>query len=537
MRRYFIALWCFIILYCNSCISMNIEKPKLVVLLVVDQMRPDLLTRFDELYKGGFKWLIDNGIWFSNTHHEHSYTATGPGHTAIGYGQYPGKIGVIGNSFYDRDLKKNVNCVEDPKAKVVGAYEGKARSTSRYDFEGLGDWLKSSYTNSKVISIAGKDRAACLLGGKNPDLPIYYNKSGSFISSDYYVDRLPKWLIDFNQNLNIEFYKDSIWDKSLKDSHYKKYSREDNYFGESDDYLNALYSPVFPIGFDRDTDPKSSIMGRPWFEREILEISKLAIEEEKLGFDLDPDLLCIGFSAMDWMIHDYGPFSQEVMDACLKLDQYLGDFINYVDDKVGLDNVLFVLTADHGGLPLPEYVNEKGGKAGRINGSHFQEALQWVDEECEERLGDKFYHRDGANFFLDMEKMKKEDINPDIVYSIVNQYITNVEGIDKIAIKDSILNDKSDNKINIRLKNMIHPHKTPEIFPIVTPGYLYRSPYGTSHGSPYDYDTHVPLIFSRKQFRSKIEKTNQATVDIAPTIAKYLGIEIPSYCDGIPIDL
>ena len=537
MRRYFIALWCFIILYCNSCISMNIDRPKLVVLLVVDQMRPDLLTRFDELYKGGFKWLIDNGIWFSNTHHEHSYTATGPGHTAIGYGQYPGKIGVIGNSFYDRDLKKNVNCVEDPKAKVVGAYEGKARSTSRYDFEGLGDWLKSSYTNSKVISIAGKDRAACLLGGKNPDLPIYYNKSGSFISSDYYVDRLPKWLNDFNQNLNIEFYKDSIWEKSLKNSTYKKYSREDNYFGESDDYLNALYSPVFPIGFDRDTDPKSSIMGRPWFEREILEISKLAIEEEKLGFDLDPDLLCIGFSAMDWMIHDYGPFSQEVMDACLKLDQYLGDFINYVDDKVGLDNVLFVLTADHGGLPLPEYVNEKGGKAGRINGSHFQEALQWVDEECEERLGDKFYHRDGANFFLDREKMKKEDINPDIVYSIVNQYITSVEGIDKIAIKDSILNDKSDNKINIRLKNMIHPHKTPEIFPIVTPGYLYRSPYGTSHGSPYDYDTHVPLIFSRKQFRSKIEKTNQATVNIAPTIAKYLGIEIPSYCDGIPIDL
>ena len=131
MHRFLIPLYCSIILFFSSCISLNIEKPKLVVLLVVDQMRPDLLTRFDDLYKGGFKWLIDNGVWFTNTHHEHSYTDTGPGHTAIGYGQHPGKIGVIGNSFYDRDLKKNVNCVEDPKAKVVGAIEGKAWSPSR----------------------------------------------------------------------------------------------------------------------------------------------------------------------------------------------------------------------------------------------------------------------------------------------------------------------------------------------------------------------------------------------------------------------
>ncbi|MEL1236248.1 MAG: alkaline phosphatase family protein, partial [Candidatus Neomarinimicrobiota bacterium] len=118
------------------------KPPRLIILLVVDQMRPDLLTRFDDLYRGGFRWLMDNGIWFTDAHHEHSYTATGPGHTAIGFGQYPGKVGVIGNSFYDRNLKKNVNCVEDPKAKIIGSNRGIARSSVRIDANGLGDWIK-----------------------------------------------------------------------------------------------------------------------------------------------------------------------------------------------------------------------------------------------------------------------------------------------------------------------------------------------------------------------------------------------------------
>ena len=152
MKKIFSGLCCIIILNCFSCNTGKLEDPKLVILLVVDQMRPDLLTRFDDLYSGGFRWLIDNGIWFTDTHHEHSYTATGPGHTAIGFGQHPGKIGVIGNSFYDRDLKKNVNCVEDPKAKVIGSVHGKARSFSRYNSKGLGDWIKEQYPISKVIS-------------------------------------------------------------------------------------------------------------------------------------------------------------------------------------------------------------------------------------------------------------------------------------------------------------------------------------------------------------------------------------------------
>ena len=237
------------------------------------------------------------------------------------------------------------------------------------------------------------------------------------------------------------------------------------------------------------------------------------------------------------MIHDYGPHSQEVMDACIKLDRYMGNFMEFVDKTLGLENVMFVLTADHGGLPLPEYLVEKGGSGGRINQKHLAEAIEWIDEECEERFGKKLYHREGANYFLDHERLKKANLRPDHIYEIVKKYLTNVVGVERVVIKDDILKSKDKDKITLRLKNMIHIEKTPEIFPIVTPGFLYRNPYGTSHGSPYDYDTHVPLIFARSHFKSQEDTSPRATVDIAPTIAKYLDVNIPEYCDGSPIDL
>ena len=518
-----------------SC-SSKPQQPKLVITLVVDQFRPDLLTRFDDLYTGGFRWLIDHGIWFTNTHHEHSYTATGPGHFAIGSGQYPGPVGVIGNSFYDRDLKKKVNCVEDTTAKVVGADKGKARSYSRYNTTGLGDWVKATYPKSKVISLGGKDRTAVFLGGKNPDLALYFNYAGSFISSDYYVDSLPDWADEFNASINAESYKDSLWTKSLSDDVYLKYAREDFYHGELDDYLTEEYSPVFPIGIDPKEDPKEFLMARPWFEREILKLAQSAITNEKLGQDKSPDLLFIGFSAMDWMIHDFGPHSQEIMDAFIKLDKYLGNFIEFVDKVVGLDQVEFVLTGDHGGLPLPEYVVEQGGTGGRINREHLKEAFEWIDEEIEERFGKDLYVRSGGNYFLNLEKMKKANINPKKIYNVVDKYLPKVEGIERIIYKEDILKSTASDKITTRLKHMIHSHKTPEIFPIVTPGYLYKNPYGTGHGSPYDYDTHVPLIFARDHFQSKTMNEAHATVDIAPTIAKIIGVKIPEFCDGKPIE-
>ena len=537
MKKILLGLVCAAALNHMSCTTLAPRSPSLVVMLVVDQMRPDLLTRFDHLYEGGFRWLIDHGISFNDAHHEHSYTVTGPGHAAIAFGQHPGKIGLIGNSYYDRIKKKNVNCVEDPYAKVIGATQGKARSMRQYDTKGLGDWIKEKNPDSKVISLGGKDRTACILGGKDPDLAIYYNKKGKFISSDYYVDELPFWLSDFNEKLDIGSYKDSLWERSLPEKVYLDHARIDHYEGEVDDYDNSVYSPVFPIGVNPQTDPSSVFMDRPWLEREIIKIAKMAIDNESLGRQGAPDLLAIGFSAMDGMAHNYGPFSQEIMDAYIKLDRYLGDLIEHINDGVGLENVVFVLTADHGGLPLPEYVVENGGKGGRINPKHIAEALTWVDEECEEVFGKKLYHRDGGNYFLDMARIKKANIRPEQIYEIIDGYLTKVDGIERMAIKQDILNGRDTSNINQRIKNMLHSENTPDIFPIVAYGYISSYPHGTTHGSPYDYDTNVPVIVAREEFKGRENPSRIATVDIAPTIAKYLGIDIPDYCDGKEFEL
>ena len=536
MIKYFlILLFSFVI---SSCSNSNKKAPKLVITIVVDQMRPDLLSRFEKIYNGGFNWLINHGKWYTNTHHEHSYTATGPGHGAIGFGQYPGKIGILGNSFYDKKLNKKVNCVEDPYAKVVGAEKGLARSFQRYKTFGLGDWLQDKFPSSKVISIGGKDRAACILGGKNPSLPLYYNRAGHFITSSYYMDVLPKWVENFNDSLDLFKYKDSIWSKSLDEKLYIDYSRKDFFSGESDNYKNKSYSPIFPISFDDNDDVMSSIMGFPWFEREVLGLAERAIIKEKLGQKEKPDLLFVGLSAMDWIIHDYGPFSQEVMDACIKVDRYLMNFIDNVDSIVGLENVLFVLTADHGGLPLPEYLTENGGNGGRINGDHLREALEWIDQESEELYGANLYHRSGSNFYLNNENIKKYDVNISDVYKLIEKYLLKVDGISEIISKQDILkNQKNNNKIISRIKNMVHPENSPDFFVILKRGYLYRSPHGTSHGTPYDYDTHVPLIFSKIDFKREINNSKRETVDIAPSIANLLGVDIPTYCDGKSIKL
>ena len=182
---------------------------------------------------------------------------------------HPDKIAdQISDAILDSYLAK------DPNAKVVGSNRGLARSASRYDAKGLGDWIKLRHPMSKVVSIGGKDRAACLLGGKNPDQAIYYNQLGEFISSDYYVDELPLWAIKFNEELKTRSYEDSLWQKSLHDALYLEYAREDHYYGEEDNYLNEKYSPVFPIGIDPGEDPLPILMGTPWFEREILQLTK-----------------------------------------------------------------------------------------------------------------------------------------------------------------------------------------------------------------------------------------------------------------------
>jgi len=506
-------------------------------------MRPDHISRFKDLYEGGFKWLVDNSSSFQNAFHQHGYTATGPGHFAIASGKYPGPEGVLGNSYYDRKLKKVVNCVEDSDAKPIGG-AGKGRSFVRYKNKTIGDILKEESPTSKVISIAGKDRSAIMMAGRNPDLVLYYNNIDRFITSDFYADTLPQYINQFNDELNFETYRDSLWTKLLPDSTYLRYARSDNFKGEVDSYhmehnlvTNTKiktndYNPVFPISFDQDKKPGAEILGTPWFDDKLVNLSKLILDRENLGLDNNPDLLFIGFSALDYIIHDYGPFSQETMDYLLRLDIQLDELINHIDDNIGLENVEFVLTSDHGGLPLPEFLPELNLKGGRVNRDNLQEAYDWIDDEISDLFDKNLYYRHSTNYYFYHDKLKKKDILASELEKIIKKYLKMVDGVKSVISKKEILNSKETDQVTLRLKNMIHIEQSADMFVVLEPGYLYKSPYGTSHGSPYDYDAHVPLFFA-KEGRSKIQvKSLTETVDIVPTILNRLNIKTDDSFDG-----
>ena len=316
---------------------------------------------------------MDNSLSFQNAFHQHGYTATGPGHFAIGSGMYPGPAGVLGNSYYDRELGKVVNCVEDPDALPVGG-KGEGRSFSRYNNKAVGDFLKDVYPKSKVISVAGKDRSAIMLAGNNPDLVLYYNNIDRFITSDFYSDSLPSFIDNFNNKLNLQSYRDSLWTKVFPDSLYLKHSREDDFSGEIDwyrvqhDELNNKkiysdeYEPTFPISFDKNHDPGQELMGTPWFDKVLIDLSKMIISEEEIGLDENPDIFFIGLSAMDYIIHNYGPFSQEAMDYFMRLDIQLDELFKHIDNEIGLEKQLrLVARLIKGGLGSKIYMVSIGG--------------------------------------------------------------------------------------------------------------------------------------------------------------------------------
>ena len=518
--------------------TVGVANPRLVVYIAIDQFPYHILERLNPYFTGGFRWLLDHGHLYSNTHHDHAYTVTGTGYFTLGSGMHPGTGGMIGNRWYDRIREKRVNCVEDLEAKPI-AYEGKPRSYRLVNATALGDWMKDANPKTKVFSIGGKDRAAIFLGGKNPDLATWYNSKGQFITTSYYANRIPTWLRKFNRKLHLETYKDSVWIRELEPSVYLDIARLDFFEGELDSYHSEPYSPVFPIGFDDDISTEKLFIdmpGRPWFGRTTLDLALTIFEHEDLGQDSVVDLLAIGLSSPDYMGHDYGPYSQEIADVFLKLDKYLGRFISVLDMKVGLENILFVLTSDHGAATIPEYASLSGIEAGRINRSTILAGIDNAKEEIRKKYGPfDFLHIYGQTVYFFQNDLDNLGIDRNIVVEIFRNAFKDIEGIrgvvDLRALESSGLSESEQRMF----RNMIHPELSPDLMILEKEHYLLWKEIGTTHGTPYEYDTHVPLVFSSQSFQSEEYDKRQISVNIAPTIARILNIPFPEKVDGKPI--
>ena len=349
--------------------------PKLVLMLSIDQMRVDYLTRFEPLYKGGLRRLIDRGAVFSNAKYRHAPTETGPGHSVLLSGRHPSHSGIVANEWWDPYLQKPINVVDDPLHLSLG---GEGRGASPVNALGftVGDVLKLKNANSRVVGVSLKDRSAILMAGRRADAAYRYEVAGgNFVTSTYYMRDAPAWLVGWNRLRLPDQYAGKRWARLLPDAEvYQKYAGADAVEGEWD-----RKDTVFPHAI-RGNPPErlyyDDLRRTPFADEVTLSAALGAIKAHQLGEDEHTDILAIGFSATDVIGHTYGPESQEIMDQLLRLDSVLAKLFQAIDKSVGLANTLVVLSADHGALPLVENLRSRGIEARRASPDTLENAVQ-----------------------------------------------------------------------------------------------------------------------------------------------------------------
>jgi predicted AlkP superfamily pyrophosphatase or phosphodiesterase len=504
------------------------STPGLVLYISVDQMREDYFERFAHEFTGAFGRMYREGVFFSHAHLNYAASETGPGHATLGTGCYPGHSGITGNEWTDPDTKKGVYCVEDSAATPVGG-EGGYRCPRNLLVPSVGDWLKSSSPSSKVISVSSKDRAAILMGGKDADYAFWYNgKTGHMVTSSYYTDSLPGWATRFNTNDWIDRNLPPAWEKRYP---------EDRYARDEDDDFRAEFpwngSARFPHVFE---DPTWQILTSPYGDFLTLDFAREAVVQEKLGQRGVTDMLCISLSCTDYVGHSFGPNSQEMHDHLLRVDRRLGAFISALEEIVGREKILIALSADHGVMPLPEYLADHGNTtARRIDfSSRIKGQILALDSTLRTEL-----HSSrpilSVNGFLDYEPAVKNGMDSIRLEQRIRTALMGIEGIDDVYFRrELVLPAESGGGRFIDLYRRSYYSPRGEDFQVRFSEWCLLSSrrYGTSHGSPYEYDTHVPVAFLWSGVRPAMVTRHVFTVDVAPTIGAVLGISIPTGTDG-----
>jgi predicted AlkP superfamily pyrophosphatase or phosphodiesterase len=520
----------------NSCDTPgSAPTPRLVVVISVDQMRADYLDRFDAQFTGGLRWLIDNGLRFTKAHHDHATTSTGPGHTTLGTGVFPSHHGIVGNDYYDRRLRRSTYSMADSTSAILNYPEAPGRSPANLLHDGLGDWLKAQSPESKVYSVAIKDRAAIPLAGKGPDGAYWFHlPTGDFITSEYYRSEYPAWVTEFNQSDRSERFCGTHWTKLFPDSAYAL-SREDDFPYERDSM-----GRVFPhLLTGTDGLPDARYFGRipetPFGDQLTLEFAGEMMRNEGLGLDEHVDLLFIGLSAADYIGHRYGPYSQEVQDYYLRLDRMLADFFTEVEEITGADRYVVALSADHGVMVIPEELSRRGVDAARVEWRPIPRRLNEVAAALVEdgTLASAPRVRDVTGFVFDFGDWPPSPEQMKSLAELLTAELRLRPEFSAAYTFEQVITGSGSGPIFDKLVRSVHPDRGADI--LYAPReyyYLTNSQGGTSHGSPYEYDTHVPLVFVGAGFSAELRDEPVRTVDLAPTLAAMLNLTLPADLDG-----
>ena len=510
------------------------KKVRLVVGVVIDQFRYDYLTRFEDQFgEGGFKRLLNGGAVFTNANYIHTPTYTACGHATFMSGATPSMNGIIANEWYDRETSKVVTSVSDNSTKLLGGKEGASGSSPhRLIGSTLGDELKlTTLGKAKVVGVSHKDRSAVLPAGKRPEGAYWYSlDNGNFISSDYYFSDLPGWVKKFNSEQHCNRHFGAKWERLLPESAYQR-SLPDDVPGEKSPFGNTFPHIVTGNHDKISKEFYDDFEKTPFANDYLLDFAKAAIENEKLGMDDVTDLLTISFSANDLLGHKFGPYSQEVQDMTLRTDRTMANLLSYLDQKVGVGQWVLALTADHGVSPVPEQT-QKLGYGGRVSTKQVTDAIEAaLDKQFgEEKWILSFTY---GNAYLDEAAAARRKVSMEEVERAASQAVKTVPGVAEGFTHTQLLSGRLPaNAIAQSVAKGFFGSRNGNLIVVPRPFYLLASTDAATHGSPYGYDTHVPVLFYGAGIAAGSHQTVSSPADIAPTLAALLKIEIPSNAIG-----
>ena len=501
-------------------------RPKLIVVVAVDQLRRDRLNADST---GAFGRLLKQGRVFTNAQLDHAVTNTCPGHAVILSGASPGQAGVPGNSYIDHETFTERYCMGDENnaTRVLGGQQN--RSPKNLQVTTLGDWLKQENADARVFAVAGKDRAAIAMGGHKADGAFWFDsKSGRFTTSGYYASELADYVLSFNGKNS--FADGHFVDVPQQWHHAEGEFRVDDYEGESTRFKRVSGHPL--------RDERGSyepVYVSPWLDLSTFALATEIVQAEDLGADDVTDLLAIGLSGTDVIGHHYGPRSAEAADALQRLDQRFDTFLKMLDDKVGASDYLIVVTADHGVAELPEYRDEQGSKcpvSGRIS---VEELVASIHQE----LFKKFTHPhspadafkiSGSQFVFNRTFLSEHDLALDRGIEVLDQILTDQKIVKAAWSAEEISTGTSE---EARLyRNSYAAGMSGDLLLQTHEDCVITRESGTTHGSPYDYDRDIPLIFMGAGIVRGLDESTAHSVDIAPTLAQWLKLDTPENLEG-----
>jgi len=503
--------------------------PKLVVVMAIDGLPQEQLLRYrDQFGEGGFKRLLTQGAMFGDAHQAHGTTVTAVGHSAILTGAYPYQHGIVGNNWIDRATGKPVYCTEDTRYQYVNETTKPDDGTSpaRLRVDTLGDQLRYATGNkAKVVAVSGKDRGAILLAGKTGTAYMYMEGSGNFASSTYYMQQHPAWVQRFQANKPQDRWYGKTWRPMLADSAYS---------------MDAGDAPFAISYYSESGSPDSSYYKRlkegPFVDELTLDFARAAVDGEGLGANPAgvPDLLGVSLSAHDYVNHAHGPESRMSHDHLQRLDRMLAGFFTFLDRKVGSDNYLVVLTADHGFANSAEFSQQQHIDAGRADGKQLLDGLQ-SHLDATFGAGKVALKASWPNLYLDQAALDKAAIKRSDVEQTASRWLLAQTGIADVYTRTRFEESgATGTRIDLLLRRAWHRSESGDL--VVVPRAYWSFGAGTSgatHGTPYAYDTSVPLLLMGKRWIAPGSYAQYTeVVDIAPTLAAVLGVRKPAGAEG-----